>query len=234
MDLNRSAGVLLLGAFTIAALHALIPSHWLAFAIVGRAQRWTMRQTLRIVALAGAGHILMTLLLGLILATVGKTLLHSIPDRWEHAVTAGALILLGIYFAIPALRGRSGCRHPHHHDYHLFETQDKHRNDRHPSQSLQSIGSSPTVIGALVMGMTLSPCLDLLSIYIPAAMLSWQALVAVSLIMAITTLGIMIGLVWLTLKGLERLNLQWLEQNEGLAVGGTLIALGVLLLFIRL
>ena len=51
--------------------------------------------------------------------------------------------------------------------------------------------------------------------------------------MAGTTVGLMVLLVWLTLLGLQRLNLKWVERNEGLIVGGTLIALGILLFFLK-
>src|SRR5438477_9851560 len=105
MEVGSSASALLLGALSIAALHALIPSHWLAFAVVARAQRWPMRRTLSLTALAGAGHVLMTIVLGIAVAAVGKSLLRSIPPALEHAAAAGSLILLGLWFALPSLRG---------------------------------------------------------------------------------------------------------------------------------
>src|SRR5580698_882069 len=95
---GRSVPALLLGTLTIAALHALIPSHWLAFALVGRAQRWPMHRTLRITVLAGSGHALLTMVLGLLVAGAGKELQHAIPPQLEHAATGGILVLLGLYF----------------------------------------------------------------------------------------------------------------------------------------
>jgi hypothetical protein len=222
MNPNATIGAMLLGTLSIAAMHALIPSHWLAFAVVGRAQRWTMRHTLFVTALAGSGHILITVVLGLLLAVVGKELHRAIPPPLEHAATAGLLILLGLYFALPALRGRGGC-HAHGHS----------GEEREASSGLaRRLGASPTIMSLLVLGMTLSPCLDLLSIYLAASALSWRVLIAISCLMAVTTLGIMLTLVWLTLHGLQRLRLDWLERHEGLAVGGLLILLGVLLCFL--
>ena len=72
MGIDRPLGALLAGAVSIAALHALIPSHWLAFAVVGRRQNWTARRTLTVTALAGLGHALLTIALGLLLASAGK------------------------------------------------------------------------------------------------------------------------------------------------------------------
>jgi nickel/cobalt exporter len=224
MPSNTATSALFFGAFSIAAMHALIPSHWLAFAIVGRAHRWTSRRTLTVAALAGGGHILMTVLLGWIVAVVGKELNRAIPPQLEHAATAGLLIALGLYFLWPALCGKSGsCGHIHGEAAHQ---------DQASGSFMRRIAGTPTVMGALVLGMTLSPCLDLLSVYVAASALSWQALIAISAIMATTTLVMMLGLIWLTHHGLQRLNLAWLDRNERTVIGSILILLGILLFII--
>ena len=87
-------------------------------------------------------------------------------------------------------------------------------------------------MGALILGMTLSPCLDLLSVYLAAAARPWAVLLLLSVLMASVTLGIMVSLVALTLRGLQNLKLGWLERHEGAAMGGLLILLGVLLFFL--
>jgi hypothetical protein len=215
---DRSALLLLLAAaFSNALLHALIPSHWLSFAVVGRANRWPMRTTVGVAALAGAGHVAFTVALGLVIAGVGKQVAHVIPPIAEHAAASAALILLGITFLVRAMR-HSGCQHPGHHQ---------------PGSHGEPVKAAPGALTALVLGMTLSPCLDLLSIYIAAASFSWPVICAVSLIMAVTTLVIMVGLVWLTLHGLQRIRLEWLERNEGFVVAAILIVLGVYILFLR-
>ncbi len=216
---DRSAMVLLALAFSNALLHALIPSHWLSFAVVGRANRWPMRTTLGVTALAGAGHVSITIVLGLIVACAGKEIAGRLPPFAEHAAASAALILLGIMFLYRAMR-RAGCQHPGHH----------HHGDA-------SEGTVPPAnrgaITALVLGMTLSPCLDLLSVYIAAASFSWPVIGAVSCVMAVTTLSLMLAFVWLTLHGLQRLKLDWLEQNEGFVVAGILIVLGIYVLFLK-
>jgi nickel/cobalt exporter len=231
---DRSIPALLLGTLTIAALHALIPSHWLAFALVGRAKRWPIHRTLRVTVLAGTGHALLTMILGLLVAGAGKELEHAIPPKLEHAATGGVLILLGLYFIAPALRGRStGCSNPEH-DHAPARDHEEHNHVHATPGSLgRRLGSAPTAMGALALGMTLSPCLDLLSVYVAASSLSWPLLLLISLLLAATTVGVMALLVWLALHGLQMLRLAWLERNEGLVVGLLLIALGVLLFFLK-
>lgn len=235
---HLSITALLLGALSIAALHALIPSHWLAFALVGRAQRWPIRRTLIITALAGTGHSLLTVVLGMVLALVGKRLLSAIPPSVEHLATSLLLIALGVYFLISSWRQGEGCHH-HAHGHH---THSDHLEGGESSEQEQNAGSGilpdrlrsrSTVMGALVLGMTLSPCLDLLAVYVAAASSSWLVLGAISLIMTVTTVVLMVLLVWLTLLGLQHLRLEWLERHEGKVVGVALVLLGLLLFFLK-
>ncbi len=225
----RSAEAVILGSVSLAALHALIPSHWLAFALVGRAQHWSRLRTVKLAVMAGTGHVLVTIALGLSISAVGKAALSHIPPQLEHAAASASLILLGLYFLVPALKGKHGCRHPHEHTYPLEENSNAANNSNGVSIPLSSKIANTSTMGALVMGMTLSPCLDLLPIYVAASALHWETIALLSIVMAVTTVGIMSFLVWLTTHGLERLKLNWLEENEGLAIGGLLIALGIFL-----
>ena len=53
-DLQQPVLMSLLGAgFATAFLHAALPTHWLPFVLVGRAQRWTLPKTLSAVTTAG-------------------------------------------------------------------------------------------------------------------------------------------------------------------------------------
>ena len=231
MDWDRSLGALLAGTVSIAALHALIPSHWLAFAVVGRQQKWSLRQTLTVTALAGLGHILLTIVMGLLLANVGKEIAKKIPPVMEHAVSACLLIALGGYFVFSALRGGHAG---HSHRLEMADGMTEETTGETAPGGLSSrLTQTPTVIGALVLGLTLSPCLDLLSVYLAAAARPWNVLLLLSVVMATVTIGIMLLLVTLTLRGLESLNLRWLERHEGEAIGVLLIGLGLLLFFLK-
>ncbi|MCS6775205.1 MAG: hypothetical protein RMJ43_02830 [Chloroherpetonaceae bacterium] len=226
MPSNMTLNALLLGTFTIALLHALIPSHWLSFVLVGRSRRWPVRQTLRVAAMAGSGHVLTTVALGCLVASAGQELHQRVPGVLQHGVTSFLLIALGAYFAWPALRGRS-CGHRHCGHAH-GEVGDAGAT----GGDLQRASSNLPIVATLVLSMTLSPCLELLSVYLAASVFSWSALLAISGIMAATTLSVMLLLVYLTFQGLQHVPLAWLDRNEGLIVGVVLIALGALLFVI--
>lgn len=83
------------------------------------------------------------------------------------------------------------------------------------------------------MGMTLSPCLDLLSVFAAASTQSWGLIILIAFLMAFITLSIMIALVWITMRGLAKLKLGWIERYEGVIVGVVLILLGGLQFVLR-
>ncbi len=226
---------ILVAALTMAIVHALIPSHWLAFTMVARSQRWPTSRALTVTAIAGGGHAIVTTILGLVVATIGKTALESLPEGIEHAAASVVLIGLGVFFLAPRLLGRDGG----HHDHGPFCTH-RHVEDGEPKahdcdepHGRVRVISSTTTMATLVSGMTLSPCLDILPLYIAASTLSWPLIVAVSLILAVVTVVLMVVLVWLSLKSLERLKLPWLDRNEPIIAGTVLIALGAYLLLAR-
>lgn len=228
MNLN-STGAILVAAISLATLHALIPSHWLAFVLVARSQRWTVTRALTVTSLAGAGHIVVTTVLGIGIAALGKGASEVIPHEMEHTAASILLILLGGWYVLPTLLGRPH-RHlhgePHHHGGEI-----DHEEPRPPGLSERTrIAAAP--IGALVLSMTLSPCLDFLPIYVAASTLSWVMIAVISFLLAAITVGLMLVLVWLGFHGLSKLKLTWLDRYEPVAVGGVLIVLGVMLFFL--
>ncbi|MFN3559780.1 MAG: hypothetical protein ACK4UQ_10890 [Brevundimonas sp.] len=88
---------LLGGAFVTAFLHAALPTHWLPFVLVGKAQRWTLAQVLGAVAAAGLAHITVTALVGGLIVIAGLAL-----DRWMAGIlphlAAVLLFLFGAFY----------------------------------------------------------------------------------------------------------------------------------------
>lgn len=98
-----------LTGFAVAFLHAIIPTHWLPFVMVGRARGWSQRRTLTTVALAGGGHMVATTVLGVALARFGFELSHHYEEGF-HWTVAGVLVALGAWLALRKPHGPE-CRH---------------------------------------------------------------------------------------------------------------------------
>lgn len=91
---------LVVTGFTVAFLHAAIPTHWLPFVVAARAQHWKKPKTLAVTGVAGAGHVLFTIALGVLVVWGGMAinsriveLFHSLPVA--RSSRSGFFILCG-------------------------------------------------------------------------------------------------------------------------------------------
>jgi nickel/cobalt transporter (NicO) family protein len=242
-------GSIVLTGLTVSFLHSALPTHWLPFVLAGRRQRWSNEKTLGIAALAGSGHVLFTIVLGIAIAWFGIAL-----DRWTGGVfpfiAAGILIGFGVYFL-----SREGHGHTHfgghsdHHDHdHSHDHDHPHAHvhaNGHPYDeaevataralvdSLAPSTSDRTVIVGLFAALTLSPCEGFLPVFVAGAKFGWAGFAALCGVLAVATLGGMMLLTWLTLVGLPHARFDRFERYESKVLGGLLILLGVAVLILE-
>jgi nickel/cobalt exporter len=124
-------GSIVLTGLTVSFLHSALPTHWLPFVLAGRRQRWSRNKTLGIAALAGSGHVLFTIALGVAVAWFGIAL-----DRWTGGVfpfiAAGILIGFGVYFLTRQGHGHThfgGHSHDHGHPHDHADHDHAHDQD---------------------------------------------------------------------------------------------------------
>ena len=122
---------LVVTGFTVAFLHAAIPTHWLPFVVAARAQHWKKPKTLAVTGVAGAGHVLFTIALG-VLVVWGGMAINSRIGKVFPVIAGGALITLGLFYLVRQIRG--GTSHSHlfaSHSHHKHE-HEHHSDDHHP------------------------------------------------------------------------------------------------------
>lgn len=190
----------------VAAIHALLPTHWLSFVLVARAQRWSRGRMLRVVLLSGLGHVLSTALVGLAAAALGKGVHHYV-ENLDTPLPALILCAFGLYYLVQGWRreGHRHCAHDHSED---------------------PIQADKVAVGALFLEMTLSPCETLIPIFFAAGSLSWTTLLLMALAMSAITIAAMGILAFLAYTGYQKLTFPWLEHNERLVLGVLLVGLG--------
>lgn len=209
---------LLVGSLTLSLLHALIPSHWLPFVTIGKAEHWSGRQTLFVTALAGLAHTLSTTLLGVLVSLAGWQLAANYHDLSERAIPL-LLLALGLWYLMQHLR--------HHHIHnHIDAGATVRRSDR----KARSFGM---LLLSLGVAMFLSPCLEIETYFLSAGAKGWQAVLLVALIYNVITLSGMLLMVSIGRRGLSRINSHWFEHNENLLTGLTLVGLAVINFFIE-
>ena len=221
--------------FTVAFFHAAIPTHWLPFVLVSRARGWSRGKTLAVSALAGLGHVALTSLLGLVIAWFGFQLDAQLGKLFPW-IAGGILIVIGLFYFWRQWRGGVVHHHvlgAHHHpsEHCGHESDHSHWDDELKDSELVSAKAADwTAISGLFVMLTLSPCEGFLPVYLSGVQFGWRGFVVLSLILAVATLAGMMLFTWLTLLGLEKIEVKSFERYEAGLLGTLFTLLGALLI----
>ncbi len=222
MDLQ----VLIITAVSIGFIHTLIgPDHYLPFILIGRARNWSLRFTTLVTVLCGLGHVLSSVVLGLVGVAIGVALgvLENV-EAVRGDLASWLLIGVGLAYAAWGLRiGLRAAEHTHDHNHseghhhHIHHHLGSHA---HPHGDVKSI--TPW---ALFIVFVLGPCEPLIPILMyPAAKQSWWDLLWVTTAFGIVTITTMTIIVIIISKGLVKLNFGRFERYIH-ALAGLIIAL---------
>lgn len=199
--------------FGVALLHVMIPTHWLPFVLVGRAQGWALGRVLSAAGAAAVGHIATTTLVGLLILTAGR-----FAEQWIQGllhISAAALLLgFGVFYLTRAFQSRAA----------LAGTP--------LDAAAPPAGDGPAFWG-LVGTLALSPGEVLLSFYLTGDTHGWPGLALLSLVFLAGTLAGMTALIALTWAGLARFRLDRLARYESAILGAVLLLLGVAVVVFR-
>lgn len=204
---------LLGGGFVAAFLHAALPTHWLPFVLVGRAQRWTLGKTLTAVATAGLAHIASTAILGGLLVAAGLALDQWIAGLMPH-LSALLLFGFGSFYLIRATLRRPAPVTPTGHVLELAEPTVSHA----------------AAFWGLVAMLAISPGEVLLPIYLSSAQEGVAALGLLTVAFAVGTVAGMGVFTLLARAGASMLRLERWARYEGAILGLALLGLGLLVL----
>src|SRR5688572_13252820 len=97
---------LLTGTLLLAAVHALIPNHWLPLVAVAKAEGWKKREITTVTLLAAGAHVFGTVVLGMVLGYIGKELQEEYGEAIEAAASVLLIVFGLVYFTVNL---------PHHH-----------------------------------------------------------------------------------------------------------------------
>ena len=93
--------------------------------------------------------------------------------------------------------------------------------------------SDRAVILSLLALLTFSPCEGFLPVYLSGISYGWAGFAILSAVLAGATLSGMVLFTWLTLAGLERFRLGWIERYEGALLGALLCVLAVVVYWLE-
>lgn len=247
-----------ISGFGIAFFHSAIPTHWLPFVLTSRVQRWNRPKTIAITALAGTGHVAVTALLGFAITWFGTAVSQSIGN-WLPKLAGGVLLLFGIYYLMRQFTGKGhvhfgyphehlheenvahhehehehehehGHNHEHQHHNHSHGDED-HEHDEHGHVIHRT--SDRAAILSLLAFLTFSPCEGFVPLYASGIRYGWTGFATLTIILSVGTVLGMVIFTSLTLAGLSRLRLAFLEKNESFIMGFLLCLVGIVVLLVE-
>jgi hypothetical protein len=138
--------ILVVAVLAVGVFHTLVPDHWLPIALIARQQGWTKGEVARAAALAGTGHAVSTLLLGLIVWIAGVAIATKFGNI-VSVVSSIALIGFGGWIAVSSLLAlRSGGHgHSHGHD-HGHEDAHGHDHGAHGCEPVRLVSEHDSLV----------------------------------------------------------------------------------------
>lgn len=134
--------------------------------------------------------------------------------------------------------GHDHADHDHSHPHSHVHKHDSHNSIANVVDEAHQLGAleqpKPTsdwvAIGSLLALLTFSPCEGFLPVYLSGIRFGWLGFALLSVILAGATLAGMVLFTWVTLIGIEKLKLKWVEKYESGILGWLLVVLGVLVI----
>lgn len=124
--------------------------------------------------------------------------------------------------------------HAHCHYVQFEEHDHSHAGCAHAKSFAPSAPKSDwAAIVSLLALLTFSPCEGFLPVYVSGVHYGWIGFFTLTAILSFATVAGMIAFTWLTLVGIDKLNLTFLERYERGILGGLLCLLGVLVIFLE-
>jgi ABC-type nickel/cobalt efflux system permease component RcnA len=218
-------------AVTIGFVHTLIgPDHYLPFIVMGEARAWSIKKTMFITFLCGVGHVLSSVVVGLIGIAAGLSLAKlEFFESFRGNIAAWLLIAFGLVYmliSIRALYRRKSHMHKHH---HTNGTEHEHEHDHFSGHSHIHISDRKNMTPwILFLIFVLGPCEPLIPILMyPAAENNISGAILVSLLFSVVTIATMMTVVLAFRLGLSRINLRPLERYVNVIAGATIAVSGL-------
>jgi ABC-type nickel/cobalt efflux system permease component RcnA len=231
--------VLVVTAASIGFFHTLLgPDHYLPFIMMSQSGKWSLRKTSLVTVLCGLGHVLSSVLLGVLGVSLGIAIskLESV-ESFRGGLAAWALIAFGLVYFVWGLR--KALRHKTHGHSHMHEESSYHVHDHdhtkehmhvHAGKSTKSI--TPWVLFTIFV---LGPCEPLIPILMyPAAKNSITGLLLVTGVFAGITIVTMLSVVLISTFGINLVPSAKLERYTHAIAGATICLCGVSIQFLGL
>lgn len=211
------------------------PDHYLPFIMMARARKWSAGKTAWITLACGLGHVLSSVVLGVLGVAFGIAL-HKLEfvESFRGNIAAWGLTAFGFAYMVwgiwQAIKNKPHTHKHIHEDGSLHEHEHGHIEKHAHVHDKKNI--TPWILFTLFI---FGPCEPLIPILMyPAAKESLTWLIFVTLIFSVVTICTMLTIVLSALFGFNFLPFRRFEKYSHAIAGGALLACGCSILFLRL
>lgn len=239
--MDKGLLILYITAASIGFFHTLFgPDHYLPFIVMAKARKWSLIKTSIITFLCGLGHVLSSVVLGIIGIIVGIGVMKlEAFEAVRGSLAAWALIGFGFAYFVWGIR--KAIRNKPHTHAHLHEEADSkdhahihtHRDEHmhvHDAKNKKNI--TPWILFTIFV---LGPCEPLIPILMyPAAKNSIVGLIGVTFVFSIVTIMTMLGVVVISSLGIKLIPMAKVERYTHALAGATICLSGLAIQFLGL
>ncbi len=238
--------VLLIAAASIGFGHTLMgPDHYLPFIVMSQSGKWSLRKTAIVTFLCGIGHVLSSVVLGLVGVALGIAVfkLESI-EEFRGGIAGWCLIAFGLVYTVWGVR-RAIKNKPHRHFHAHKNTPAAHEHTHTHNSEHVHVHAGAAASGEGKEGkegqknltpwilftiFVFGPCEPLIPLLMyPAAKGSIWNLLLVTATFAVVTISTMMGVVLISAFGISFVPISKLQRYTHALAGVTILMCGVLI-----
>lgn len=222
-------------AALLALLHVVTgPDHVLPFVMLAKAQGWSRGKTAAVTLACGLGHVLSSLLLGLLGLALGASLGHiTALEQLRGSVAAWGLVAFGLAYAAWGVRRGLVSRkqlavHAHEGSVHIHTHGQQFHHHRQVEQSAVTFWT-------LFIVFAFGPCEPLIPLFmVPASRGLWEAALVMGVVFAVVTLVTMVAAVIVVREGVLKAPLGRLANWSHVMAGSVIAVSGLAVILMGL
>jgi len=225
-------------AVSIGFIHTLLgPDHYLPFIVLSEAKKWSLKKTMMITFFCGLGHVMSSVILGLIGIAVGISVNKlTAVESFRGNIAAWLFIAFGLVYMIISIRNlyrKKKHTHAHFHPENGNHTHEHNHQLEHTH--LHEDKAFTTTPWILFLIFVFGPCEPLIPILMyPAAENNIPGAVLVSLLFSAVTIATMMSIVLAFKMGFSKINLKPVEKYSNIIAGAVIFLSGIAIQFLGL
>jgi len=210
------------------------PDHYVPFAVLAKAKKWSIMKTTWITTLCGIAHVGSSFLLAMIVLFLGVNLgRFQIFQSYHGNISAIALTAFGIIYFLWGIRHAFRSKQHNHYHYHLDESHSHIHN--HKGDHLHLPEKKDLSLWIFFIIFIFGPCEPLIPLLLyVGSKYSFLSFVFTASIFSIITIASMLALIIAILLGLQQIPFKKFDKYSHAIAGATIALCGFAILTLGL